>query len=237
MKYLVYALVLCGSIHSVTQAMEPVAGSNDHAKGQRKALADYSGEFVRASKHSSKRQSEEDDGIARPKGILGCCTSVAQSKEEAVTRKPLIGLQTEHLILDELKVAETEQLFSAVVNNHPKQVLCVILSGVANVNCKDGIGWAPLHYAARDRAVTIFKMLLAVKGIDINATDGLGRTVQQIIASRRDCATEEQKARCDQMVALLDSHIAGYPFAIRDNKLIEIATGNVLLNASANEKP
>ncbi len=244
MKQLVYAFILCSMIQSVLQAMEPVSKPDECNKKQHQTIVRVSSEFRRAQRQRLIRRpsdtqvirvmEEKDDGVAKPRGILGCCTSATPVREAPTTRQPLTDKQRQ-LVDREMRAADTKELFYAVLRQEPKNVLYALLEGYADVNYKDGIGWAPLHYAARDRSVEIFKVLLAVKGIDTNATDGLGRTVRQVIASRRDCATAEHQALCDEMTTLLEAHSAGYPFEIRGNKLMIVGTDQIVLSANENE--
>lgn len=228
MKQLIYAFIACATIQSMTQAMEPVQGEG--SKGQ--------AEFVRPRKQRSIiKGHEDDDGVAQPRGVCNCCMDSTSVEEAPTTRKPLTD-RDRKLIDREMRAADTEELLYAVLHQQPKKVLYALLKdSYADVNYKDGIGWAPIHYAARDRSVEVLRVLLAVKGIDTKALDGLGRTVQQVIASRRDCATEEHQALCDDMSALLDAHSVGYPFEIQGNKLIVALTKEIILSANPNENP
>lgn len=262
MKQLVYLVVFSGALTTVVHAMEEVVTTkqvkfahDDGATKQQTYSACNSPKLSQSTnkqlmrKPSAERvlfyedplqkqdafaQDDQDDGIAMSAGLFSCCCSKTQVTDNASKRKPLTECEKQ-LVERELTAFDTKILFHAVLNNIPQEVLYTVLCGYADVNKKDGIGWAPLHYAARDRNVIAMRILLAAEGIDITAKDGLGRTVRQVVESRRDCATQEHKALCDEMLALLAAHGTSYPYAIRGNALIELATEKVVLSARVNE--
>lgn len=121
-----------------------------------------------------------------------------------------------------LREEATKGLLFYVLRQEPQQVLAFIGDG-AFVNVKDGIKWTPLHYAARDRHVEIAKILLAVRGIDTTIVNGSGHTAEQVVLSRRDCATEEHQKLCNEILGLLRLHQENrYPYAIYNRQLITV---------------
>lgn len=83
-------------------------------------------------------------------------------------------------------------------NEKVKQILRPV-----DVNQKDGIGWAAIHYAARDLNVELVKILLEQPGIDIDATNGNGHTALQII--ERKTPNTEQAEQCKKLKELFET--------------------------------
>jgi len=89
------------------------------------------------------------------------------------------------------KVKGTESLLYAVLQNKSDLVLLHILNG-ANVNERSSNGWTPLHYAARDRNVSITRILLSCPLIDAHPKTPDGKTPLDILYERRLSITENR---------------------------------------------
>ncbi len=196
MKHFVYALVVGGALVNMVKAMEP-----------------------------APKGTQQDDRVTQASSC-SCCGMAANSlPTKRLTyeeKKQLRIKRKKQLAQEQAKAVATVALFRAVVNNRPPNII-EALSNKAEVNKKDANGWAPIHYAARDRNVTVAKILLAVPGIDTTSVNGNGHTVLQVIQSRKECATEQHQALCDAFIKLLELHATGkYPYAIKNRWLVDV---------------
>lgn len=196
-KQLVCVIVFCGIFTGMVHAMEEISGPL-----LPNAVHQRKVEKVRSKKNN-------------------CFQGISNLLKKQTEDPHILTVQ-----LVSLKIDETETLFHAVMNDKPKAVLQHILDG-ADVNQKNSIGWAPLHYAARDRNVAIAWLLLAVKGIDTASLNGQGDTPLQIILGRKNGAPKYYQRQCDEFIMCLAAHAKGtHPYKIIGNSLIKISVHN-----------
>lgn len=156
--------------------------------------------------------------------------------------------------LNPVQVDGTESLLTAVLQKKEQLVLWHVIRG-ADVNERSSNGWAPLHYAARDRNGLIARILLASDAIEAHILTPDGKTPLDILSQRRLSVTENQtEERIDPItrkpyatVNYLEDYEKrtlyiiklykyfdnqAYPFVIKDNALVWQKDGKKIIELS-----
>lgn len=158
-----------------------------------------------------------------------CCTSGAFAHDEKVRNK---FMRKHPITATTRKAIATAGLFYGVLRKKSSCILQHIADG-ADINAKDTIGWAPIHYAIRDGNIEAASILFGMQGLDLESVNGNGFTVSQLIVNRKGYAFEAQQAQYDILLEYVAQYkIGAYPHVVKGHELIEIVTGKSVLSAA-----